>query len=363
MGNLCSIAISSDDTISLCWECIAGHANYTIKLDENLITLRAELIKLREKRDDISARVLLAEQNHLKRTNQVEGWLSRVETFISEAENLEKEGHQEIQKLCLGGCFSKSCLSSYKFAKKVAEKVGEISNHLNSGDFEAVAEGVPTASVDLRPSVPTVGLESTLNEAWRYLEEEHVVMIGIYGMGGVGKTTILNQINNKFKSTLHGFDVIIWLNVSKDHKLEKVQEDIGEKLGYSDGEWRNKGVDQKATDILRILSDKKIVLLLDDLWERVDLTTIGIPCSSREHGNKIVFTTRSLEVCGQMEVQKRIKVECLDADQAWELFEKKDGKEVLDSHHYIPDLAQQVVKECGGLPLALITIGRAMSCT
>ena len=106
----------------------------------------------------------------------------------------------------------------------------------------------------------------------------------------------------------------------------------------------------------------KFLLLLDDIWERIDLAKVGVPFpASSRNASKIVFTTRLVDVCGPMEAQKRFKVECLADQDAWELFLKKVGEETLESHPDIPELAQTVAKECSGLPLALITTGRAMS--
>ncbi|MBA0811531.1 hypothetical protein Gohar_003417, partial [Gossypium harknessii] len=94
----------------------------------------------------------------------------------------------------------------------------------------------------------------------------------------------------------------------------------------------------------------------------VDLKQVGIPKPSQENGSKLIFTTRYLEVCGEMGARKKIKVECLEPEKAWELFQDKVGDETLNSHPDIPNLAKQVAERCGGLPLALITIGRAMAC-
>ncbi|XP_017613635.2 disease resistance protein SUMM2-like [Gossypium arboreum] len=63
-----------------------------------------------------------------------------------------------------------------------------------------------------------------------------------------------------------------------------------------------------------------------------------------------------------MGAQKKIKVECLETERAWELFQDNVGDETLNSHPDIPNLAKQVAERCGGLPLALIAIGRAMAC-
>lgn len=49
--------------------------------------------------------------------------------------------------------------------------------------------------------------------------------------------------------------------------------------------------------------------------------------------------------------------------KAWELFQEKFGEETLDDHcnPCIRELAREVAKECGGLPLAIVTIARAMA--
>lgn len=89
---------------------------------------------------------------------------------------------------------------------------------------------------------------------------------------------------------------------------------------------------------------------------------IGVPVPDKCNMSKIVFTTRSEDVCGRMEAHKKFKVPCLAWDKTWNLFQEKVGKETLFIHPDIPKLAQVVAKECGGLPHALITVGRAMAC-
>ncbi|KAF8390970.1 hypothetical protein HHK36_023270 [Tetracentron sinense] len=94
----------------------------------------------------------------------------------------------------------------------------------------------------------------------------------------------------------------------------------------------------RASRIFSALSKKKFVLLLDDIWDRVDFESVGIPFPNSENKSKVIFTTRSEALCGHMV-----------------------GDEVFNSHPEIPKLAELVAKECAGLPLALITIGRTMA--
>lgn len=126
-------------------------------------------------------------------------------------------------------------------------------------------------------------------------------------------------------------------------------------------EWRNKRVDQKALDISNNLSQKKFVLLLDDRWQPTDLTEGGVPLQSLKVASKIVFTTLSLAVCGQMRVDMKIEVSTLTHEQAWKLLQEEVGRSVLGSHPDIPKLAETLARKGRGFPLALKTIGRAMA--
>ncbi|KAH9667223.1 putative disease resistance protein [Citrus sinensis] len=364
MGNVIGIQFSCDAILSHCLNCTLSKATCISQLEDNLVDLQAKLEKLIEAKNDVMMRVVIAERQQMRCLNQVQGWLSRVQSAETEAGQLIRDGSQEIEKLCLGGYCSKNCKSSYNFGKEVAQKVQLVETLMGEKDFAVVAQRAQESVADERPTEPiVVGLQSQLEQVWRCLVEEPAGIVGLYGMGGVGKTTLVTHINNKFLQVPNDFDCVIWVVVSKDLRLENIQEIIGGKIGLMNESWKSKSLQEKSLDIFKILREKKFVLLLDDLWQRVDLTKVGVPIPSpQSSASKVVFTTRSEEICGLMEAQKKFKVACLSDKDAWELFCHKVGEETLNNHPDIPELAQTVAKECGGMPLALITIGRAMSC-
>jgi disease resistance protein RPS2 len=200
-----------------------------------------------------------------------------------------------------------------------------------------------------------------LKKAWNRLMEDGVGIMGLHGMGGVGKTTLFKKIHNKFAEIGGTFDIVIWIVVSKGVMISKLQEDIAEKLHLCDDLWKNKNESDKATDIHRVLKGKRFVLMLDDIWEKVDLEAIGIPYPSEVNKCKVAFTTRSREVCGEMGDHKPMQVNCLEPEDAWELFKNKVGDNTLSSDPVIVELAREVAQKCRGLPLALNVIGETMS--
>ncbi|KAJ6315046.1 hypothetical protein OIU78_018516 [Salix suchowensis] len=278
MGNFCSISISCDKLLSGCLDFTFGKVVYISKLKENVNRLQIAVDELIDLHSDVKRRVEVSEEQQLKQLDQVRRWISRAEAAISKSNELLRDGPQEIEKLCLRGYCSKNYKSSYRFAKRVDEGLRDAADLKAKGGFENVAEKIPAASGVPRPSEPAVGLESTFNKVWTWLrEEKQVGIVGLYGMGGVGKTTLLTQINNESLKKPNDFDIVIWVLVSKDLKPNTVQESIGRKIGYSDDFWKNKSFDEKAMDIFNALSQKRSLLGLPrDVCKLVSLQYLNL---------------------------------------------------------------------------------------
>lgn len=348
------------DIASCLWNCTTNQAKYIRGLEENLASLTNAMAALSDRYQTVRERVESEEQQMKRRTNHVNGWLQRVEILQTEVEFILQNGAHELQKKCLN-CFPRNCYSSYRLGKTVSKKLIIVSQAINEADFDVVAYHLPRALVDEMPLENiTVGMDSLLEEVWNCLEDSNVGIIGLYGIGGVGKTTLLKKINNELQNRSHNFDTIIWVVASKKVNMEKIQEVIEKKLMIPNHICDGISEEERPREILRVLRTRRFLLIIDDIWERIDLANLGIPLLDHQNQSKVVFTTRSGDVCGLMEAQRRIRVGCLEQEQAVTLFQMKVGEETLRSHPDIPELAKLVAEECEGLPLALITIGRAM---
>ncbi|XP_012451955.1 probable disease resistance protein At1g61310 [Gossypium raimondii] len=231
MGNIFSISLSLDTIITRCWDCAARQASYICNLEDNLHALKNEVEELKATMRDLTSRVRAAEhEQQLKRLPQVDFWLQRADCVVPDADQLIVQGPQHVEKLCMGGCCSRHPRSTHKFGTQIARILQEVKHLKENGDFSDVACKPPIPSATKRPSEPTVGLEANFNEVWNCLQKEHVGIIGIYGLGGVGKTALLNQINNKFHDMCHDYHVI-WAVASQDRPIEKVQDQVAKRIG------------------------------------------------------------------------------------------------------------------------------------
>ncbi|XP_065857748.1 probable disease resistance protein At5g63020 [Euphorbia lathyris] len=331
---------------------------YLSRLQDNIESLRTAALSLSGLKDDVMLKVRSEEEiQQKKRLKQVEAWRKNAERILAAADYLlNVEAPAEIKKLNLGD-------SSSLIGERVEKMLKDVIDHTKKGRFsEVTTTALPEPVVEIECD-QTVGLQTKLDDVWTTLMNPEVGILGLYGIGGVGKTTLLTHINNKFISTQNDFDFVIWIVISKTFSLAKVQEEIGERIGIAVNDWKKKDVREKAKDISNLLRKKKFILLLDDLWEKILLEKAGVPIPNKRNGSKIVLTTRSEVVCSVMNARNRIKVETLPPDEAWILFEENVGKDTLSADPAIRPLAVMVARECAGLPLALIVVARAMACS
>ncbi|CAH8357629.1 unnamed protein product [Eruca vesicaria subsp. sativa] len=361
MGGCVALNFACDQAVNQTCSCLFGNRNYIYKMKANLKALDTAMQKLEERRDDLLIRVSIEEGRGLERLAQVQGWLSRVASIDSQVSDLLKVKPTEIKRLCIFGYVSKKCISSCKYGKDVWKKLEEVRELLSEGVFEELARKRPAPKVGKKHIQATIGLDSMVGKAWESIMKTEGRTLGIYGMGGVGKTTLLTRIYNKFMEEVNEFDVVIWVVVSKDLQYKSIQNQILGRLRV-DKEWEKETEEEKAFSIDKILGTKKFIVLLDDLWSEVDLDKIGVPRPTQENGSKIAFTTRSKEVCRYMEADDELKINCLSRNEAWELFQNVVGQVSLKRHPDIPTLAKKISEKCYGLPLALNVIGKAMSC-
>ena len=191
------------------------------------------------------------------------------------------------------------------------------------------------------------GYLTRMNE---FLDDKNARYLGIYGMGGVGKTTLLTRFNDDLVGTYAGrrFDHVIFITVSQSPQIEEIKRDIAKQI---------KGE-------LSTLMKKRFLLLLDDVWGKVDLRKMGIPIPSIANKCKVIMTGRSKDDCHiatvYAEYGRSFEVSTLPESEAWIFFQRKVGKNLYSEGGDIARLAKSVAKRCGGLPLALEIIGSSM---
>ncbi|XP_027907419.1 TMV resistance protein N-like isoform X2 [Vigna unguiculata] len=204
-----------------------------------------------------------------------------------------------------------------------------------------------------------VGLESHMEKLIGCIENHsaEVCMIGIWGTGGSGKTTIAKAIYNRIYRQFIGKSFIE--NIAEvRNRVYRTDVDLQKNLIYDvlKSTLKVESHGMGRTMIETELSLKKLLIVVDDVNEFSQLENL---CGNREwfgQGSVIIITARDVRLLNRLKVDYVYKMDGMNENDSFELFschafgEAKPRKDVKE-------LARNIVAQCGGLPLALQVLG------
>ncbi|HNE03415.1 MAG TPA: NB-ARC domain-containing protein [Anaerolineales bacterium] len=170
--------------------------------------------------------------------------------------------------------------------------------------------------------------------------------IGLQGMGGIGKSILAASIAYDREIRNAFYDGIIWVTIGQNPDIINLQSIILEQLDASGIIFDDP--EHGRTLLSNHLRDKKILLILDDVWKINDVYYFDI--SSIE--SKVVITSRHSQVLRGVSAEE-YKIDVLPPNQAKQLLRIQSGWEKDN----MPEEAELILNECGALPLAISMIG------
>ncbi|KAJ8616934.1 hypothetical protein MRB53_013120 [Persea americana] len=210
---------------SFFWECISFlRTTFTNlrNLERDMKSLREETDKLSAQEEDVMTEVEREEvEKGKKRKREVDVWLENVKRFKKEVDGAEENVREK-----------RGWISRYKLTKHIEDLKAEVVQLKEKNGF---SDGVAIHQLGIPSPQPAATLQSesantTMRRIWNHLLDVEIRKVGVYGMGGVGKTTILKHIHNQL---LHSgvFKSIFWVTVSKALDLYRLQEEIAGAIG------------------------------------------------------------------------------------------------------------------------------------
>ncbi|KAJ6694539.1 hypothetical protein OIU85_005242 [Salix viminalis] len=327
----------------------------------NVKSLETHKKELSEKKTRVRHSVEEAKNKTEEIEDDVVTWLASVDAITEKADRA-LEDKDKAKKWCFMGLFPN--LKTRYRVNSIDEEAVNIS--LNGDKFDRVSYLPARRGIGDRSVKDYEAFESrrhVLDKILEALKDNDVNLVGVYGMPGVGKTTIVKKVAEQVKAN-RIFDVVVLAVVSKTPNLRRIQGEIADGLGFKFEAETDRGRAERLRERLEretkaLERETKVLVILDDIWERLDLDDVGIPSGSDNRGCKILMTSRDRNALYRaMDTKKLFHLQVLLENEAWNLFENKAGDAIKN-----PDLkpvAVKVAKRCAGLPIYLVTVASAL---
>ncbi|CAI8601838.1 unnamed protein product [Vicia faba] len=338
---------------------IGRQASYLICYKANFKMLADDVKDLDDERQRMIHLVEEERRNGKTIFPGVETWIKNVDEVIEKVAQLQNDPrHANLR--CSAWPFP-NLISRHQLSRKstkLAKDVVQFKQKRFSGPlgFLPALDGVASSS-STRGDEKYETRETLKQEIMEALKDPNSRNIGVYGLGGVGKTTLVKEVSQIAKQHKL-FDEVVTTHVSQNPDLKTIQGEIADTLGLRFPDETIQGRADRLRQ--RIKKEKSILIILDDIWTVIDLKNVGIPFGDEHNGCKLFMTSRSQNVLVQMDVPKdfTFRLELMSEKEAWSLFQFMAGDVV--NNRDLKDVAIQVAQKCAGLPLRVVMVARAM---
>ncbi|XP_010058263.2 probable disease resistance RPP8-like protein 2 [Eucalyptus grandis] len=241
-----------------------------------------------------------------------------------------------------------------------------------------------------------VGREDSINELVKELlkDGEQYRVISIWGMGGLGKTSLARKVlaQDDMKKNFTGF---AWACVSQVYDVRDILVGILIKLIPDQIKKIKDMINQELFEKLyETQKEKRCIVVLDDIWTKGAWDSLQDAFPVENTRSKLLITTRNRDVAEYINPQGIHELQCLSDQESWDLLKKRafpktkglvveissdgpgSGQDTIagqavegiakqsETEGQIPVITQdmkrlgdELLRKCGGLPLAIIVLG------
>ncbi|XP_039033305.1 putative disease resistance protein At1g50180 [Hibiscus syriacus] len=313
-------------------------------------------------------------------------WVAEIRELAYDAEDVIEDFSLRIgskKKAGLSGCIERSaCILNEGWTlhetrskiEEIFEKILDLVRRLQVYGVKGLRHGDGSSSSiarrELRKPYPHIIDQSyvdrndgDIDKLVSKLVEEgtQCKVVSIWGMGGLGKTTLAKKLYDHHSRVTSHFEHRAFVFVSQQFQTRKVWEDILSglgKFGENDSKLNDEALASKLSDLLKL---EKCLVILDDVWSTEDWGRLkpALPVARGIHSNsKILLTSRNKEIVSHADASVySYELPILNDEESWELFQKivfPPSDSTVDDKK---ELGKVIVEQCGGLPLAIVVLG------
>ncbi|XP_054780470.1 disease resistance protein At4g27190-like [Prosopis cineraria] len=341
---------------------IVRQVGYLFFYKDNFKELKDQVEALGIAKERIVHEVEAERRNGREIEADVGEWLKKADTTLKEADGVCKDPRC-VKADCSGWCFP-NLISRHQLSRNAKKTVENVAKVLTNGKFDRIAHLPPLPTI-ITISVKLESRNKMKEEILLALKDPKLSRIGVYGLSGVGKTTLAGEIVEQVKHE-RLFDEVVMVTISQTADIDRIQDEMADKLGLRFGERSMAGKAGRLYD--RITREKAILIILDDIYNQLNLDNLGIPSKDKYKlgisiednykGCKLLLTSRDKKILENYDTEKNFRLEVLNDEESRRLFQNMNDDAVGDVE--LQDIAAQVTRSCAGLPVVIVTMAKAL---
>uniref|UniRef100_A0ACD5YY52 Uncharacterized protein n=1 Tax=Avena sativa TaxID=4498 RepID=A0ACD5YY52_AVESA len=337
-------------------------------LTRELAAMHAFLLKMSEEEDpEVQATIWMNEVRELSYDME-----DSIDEFMGCVDDKSVEPDGFIQKI-------KFSLGKMKAHHRISNEI----NDLKKGIFEVAGRNsrykidqtsskTSHTTIDLRSlamfehASRLVGIDEPKTELIKLLMEkdecpstqQQVKVLSIFGSGGMGKTTLANQVYQELKMQ---FECRAFISVSRNPDMMTILRTLLNEVsnqGYANTE--DGSIQQLIIKITDFLVDKRYFIVIDDIWDMKTLEVIKCAFPVNSYGSRIITTTRLNDVAHswlRSPFNGHIyNIRPLSMAHSRCLFRRRLFNSEDDCPPHLEEVSEQILEKCEGLPLAVNAI-------
>ncbi|XP_062200181.1 disease resistance protein RGA5-like [Phragmites australis] len=254
--------------------------------------------------------------------------------------------------------------------KDIKRRLHEVAARRERYKFEDIAAQPDTSTV-IDPRVPAlfeeaaklVGTDGPAEKISNLLtqgKDVKLMVVSIVGVGGLGKTTVANLVYERLRGQ---FDCQAFVSVSLKPNMKQILSSILRQVSKDTcTNAAEKELDELIRSIREFLNDKRYFIVIDDVWNEEAWKFIKCALIDNNLGSKVIVTTRNVDVANLCSVDGAMyELDPLSDADSKRLLCKRIFNEVEGMHSELEEVAEKILKKCGGVPLAIITIASMLA--